>query len=124
MKCQLASTVSCQCRGLRLLSGKAAAIGVGRLWSAVRITLTDIRRSMLIERLMQLLQSKLNMLKACSRIAHSWSRCVSSRLQMASTLEVSSMTLCNSKRWGAWSWLVDETCDGHTDVITLMDPEK
>jgi hypothetical protein len=45
---------------LRLLCGKAAALGVERLWSAARLTLTDNRRSMLSARLMQLLQVKLN----------------------------------------------------------------
>jgi hypothetical protein len=44
----------------RVLSGKAAALGVERLWSAARLTLTDNRRSMLSARLMQLLQVKLN----------------------------------------------------------------
>jgi hypothetical protein len=45
---------------LRILSGKAAVLGVECLWSAARITLTDNRRSMLTSRLMQLLKCKLN----------------------------------------------------------------
>jgi hypothetical protein len=45
---------------LRILSGKATALGVERLWSAARITLTDNRRSMLMSRLMQPLKCKLN----------------------------------------------------------------
>jgi hypothetical protein len=45
---------------LHIKSGKAAALGVERLWSAARITLTDNRRSMLTSRLMQLLKCKLN----------------------------------------------------------------
>ena len=39
---------------------KAAALGVERLWSAARVTLTNNRRSMLTSRLMQLLKCKLN----------------------------------------------------------------
>jgi hypothetical protein len=45
---------------LRILCAKAAALGVERLWSAARITLTDNRRSIKTARLMQLLQLKLN----------------------------------------------------------------
>lgn len=45
---------------LRVLSGKAAALGVERLWFAARLTLTDNWRSMLRARPMQLLQMKLN----------------------------------------------------------------
>jgi hypothetical protein len=59
---QVSCPNSCLLRkaALRILSGKAAALGVERLWSAARITLTDIRRSMLTSRLMQLLKCKLN----------------------------------------------------------------
>jgi hypothetical protein len=46
---------------LRVLSGKAAALGVERLWSAARNTLTGNRRSMLTHRLMQLHQDNLNL---------------------------------------------------------------
>ena len=46
--------------GAARLSGKAAALGLERLWSAARITLTDNRRSMLPSRLMQLLKCKLH----------------------------------------------------------------
>jgi hypothetical protein len=42
------------------LTGKAAAIGVERLFSFARCTLTDNRRSMNTPRLMQLLQVKMN----------------------------------------------------------------
>lgn len=45
---------------LRILCGKAAALGCERLWSFARITLTDNRRSMLSQRLMELMQVKMN----------------------------------------------------------------
>jgi hypothetical protein len=45
---------------LRVLCGKAAALGCERLWSYARITLTDNRRSMRSQRLMELMQVKMN----------------------------------------------------------------
>ena len=59
---QLTCPASCLLRtvALRVLSGKAAALGVERLWSYARVVLTDNRRSMLTSRLMQLLQVKMN----------------------------------------------------------------
>jgi hypothetical protein len=45
---------------LRVLSGKAASLGVERLWSYARAVLTDNRRSMLMHRMMQLLQVMMN----------------------------------------------------------------
>jgi hypothetical protein len=45
---------------LRILCAKAAALGVERLWSAARITLTDNRNPINTARLMQLLHLKLN----------------------------------------------------------------
>jgi hypothetical protein len=45
---------------LRVLSGKAASLGVERLWSYARAVLTDNRRSILMQRMMQLLQVKMN----------------------------------------------------------------
>jgi hypothetical protein len=45
---------------LRVLSGKAASLGIERLWSYARAVLTDNRRSMLMQRMMQLLQVKMN----------------------------------------------------------------
>jgi hypothetical protein len=45
---------------LRILCGKAAALGVECFRSAARITLTDHRRSMLTSSLLQLLKCKLN----------------------------------------------------------------
>jgi hypothetical protein len=46
---------------LRILSGKAAALGVERLWSAARITLTVNRCSILTSCLMQLLKCTLKL---------------------------------------------------------------
>jgi hypothetical protein len=46
---------------LRILCGKASALGVERLWSAARLTLTDNRRSLATTRLMQLMQCKMNL---------------------------------------------------------------
>jgi hypothetical protein len=45
---------------LRVLCGKAAALGCERLWSYARITLTDNRRSMDSQRLMELMQIRMN----------------------------------------------------------------
>jgi hypothetical protein len=45
---------------LRILLGKASALGVERLWSAARCIFTDNRRSLLTQRLLQLLMLKLN----------------------------------------------------------------
>jgi hypothetical protein len=60
---QLSCPHTCLLRepALRILCAKAAALGVERLWSAARITLTDNRRLIKTARLMQLLQLKLNM---------------------------------------------------------------
>jgi hypothetical protein len=46
---------------LRVLPGKASALGVERLWSGAKLTLVDNRRSLLTPRLMQLLKLKMNM---------------------------------------------------------------
>jgi hypothetical protein len=45
---------------LRILPGNASALGVERLWSAARCIFTDNRRSLLTQRLQQLLMLKLN----------------------------------------------------------------
>jgi hypothetical protein len=42
------------------LSGNAASLGVERLWSHARAVLTDNRRSILMQRIMQLLSVKMN----------------------------------------------------------------
>jgi hypothetical protein len=59
---QVSCPNSCLLRkaALRILSGKATALGVQRLWSVVRITLTINRLSILPSRQMQLLKCKLN----------------------------------------------------------------
>jgi hypothetical protein len=59
---QLTCPPSCLLRtvALRVLSGKAASLGVERLWSCARALLTDNRRSILMQRMMQLLQVKMN----------------------------------------------------------------
>jgi hypothetical protein len=59
---QLTCSPSCLLRtvALRVLSGKAASLGVERLWSYARAVLTDNRRSILMQRMMQLLQVKMN----------------------------------------------------------------
>jgi hypothetical protein len=59
---QLTCPPSCLLRtvALRVLSGKAASLGVERLWSYARAVLTDNRRSILMQRMMQLLQVKMN----------------------------------------------------------------
>lgn len=54
-------TVDLRLVALRLLAAKPTSLGVERLWSAARLTLTDNRRSMRSERLMQLLCVKMNM---------------------------------------------------------------
>jgi hypothetical protein len=46
---------------LRVLPGKASALGVERLWSGAKLTFVDNRRSFLTPRLMQLLKLKMNM---------------------------------------------------------------
>jgi hypothetical protein len=46
---------------LRMLPGKASALGVERLWSGAKLTLVDNRRSLLTPRLMQLLKLKMNL---------------------------------------------------------------
>jgi hypothetical protein len=46
---------------LRILPGKASALGVERLWSGAKLTLVDNRRSFLTPRLMQLLKLKMNL---------------------------------------------------------------
>jgi hypothetical protein len=55
---------------LRILSGKAAALEVERLWSAARITLTINRCSILTSRQMQLLKCKHNVFleKPCMKL--------------------------------------------------------
>jgi hypothetical protein len=53
--------VGCKTNAFAILCAKAAALGVERLWSAARITLTDNRKLIKTARLMQLLQLKLNM---------------------------------------------------------------
>jgi hypothetical protein len=45
---------------MRVCAATAAALGCERLWSKARLTLTDNRRSMLSDRLAQLLQVKMN----------------------------------------------------------------
>ena len=45
---------------MRVFSGKAAALGCERLWSAARQIFTDNRRSLRTKRIMQLLNVKLN----------------------------------------------------------------
>ena len=45
---------------LRVLSGKASAMGCERLWSSARLIFTDNRRSLATERMMQLLNLKCN----------------------------------------------------------------
>jgi hypothetical protein len=59
---QLTCSTKCLLRqaALRCLTGKAAAIGVERLFSFARCTLTDNRQSINTPRLMQLLQMKMN----------------------------------------------------------------
>jgi hypothetical protein len=59
---QLTRPPSCLLRAvaLRVLSGKAASPGVERLWSYARAVLTDSRRSILMQRMMQLLHVKMN----------------------------------------------------------------
>jgi hypothetical protein len=60
---------------LRVLSGKAASLGVERLWLYARAVLTDTRCSMMMQRMMQLVQVKMNGMllegKALSRCAKS-----------------------------------------------------
>jgi hypothetical protein len=46
---------------MRVCAATAAALGCERLWSKASLTLTDNRRSMLSDRLAQLLQVKMNM---------------------------------------------------------------
>ena len=46
--------------GLRVCSGKAAALGCERLWSGARQIFTDNRRSLRTARIMQLINVKLN----------------------------------------------------------------
>jgi hypothetical protein len=60
--CQLSCPTKCLLReaALRCLTGKAAGIGVERLFSFARCTLMDHRRSMNTPRLVQLLQVKMN----------------------------------------------------------------
>jgi hypothetical protein len=55
------STLPLREAALRLFSCVASAVGVERLWSGCRLALTDTRRSLHSNRLMQLIKCKTNM---------------------------------------------------------------
>jgi hypothetical protein len=86
---QLTCPPSCllQTVALRVLSGKAALLGVERLWSYARAVLKDIRRSML----MQLLQVKMNGMlldgEALSRCAKSMSAMIDNEASFESIFD-------------------------------------
>jgi hypothetical protein len=76
---------------LRVLSGKAAPLGVERLWSYARAVLTDNHRSMLMQRMMQLLQVKMNWMllegEALSRCAKSMSAMIDNEASFESIFD-------------------------------------
>jgi hypothetical protein len=90
---QLTCPPSCLLRtaALQVLSGKAALLGVECLWSYTRAVLKDNRRSMLMQRMIQLLQVKMNGMllegEALSRCAKSMSAMIDNEASFESIFD-------------------------------------